>query len=105
MLAKKLSLVRDTIEAQLHYQHVFCGETNGGNRDYILQYRLAGDEVESGLLLYQGEDENFFLLMSQPPKRVQSQQIPPREYIFSSMCPGQCTDFGWIPAKNSCKSC
>jgi Ca-activated chloride channel family protein len=57
-------------------------ETKGGNRDYILQYQLAGDRIESGLLLYQGENENFFLMMLQPPERVSSDQIPGREYIF-----------------------
>ncbi|MBN1832022.1 MAG: VWA domain-containing protein [Deltaproteobacteria bacterium] len=57
-------------------------ETDGGNRDFILKYRLAGGQVETGLLLFDGEKENFFLLMMQPPKRVLEQQIPPREYIF-----------------------
>ncbi len=33
-----------------------------GNRDFVLRYRLAGEQIASGLLLYQGEDENFFLL-------------------------------------------
>ena len=28
------------------------------------------------------QDENFFLLMVQPPRRVSPAQIPPREYIF-----------------------
>lgn len=58
------------------------GETGGGNRDYILRYRLQGRQVETGLLLYPGETENFFLLMVQPPQRVAPRQIPPREYIF-----------------------
>ncbi len=57
-------------------------EKYGGNRDYILKYRLSGKKIESGLLLYQGEEENFFLMMLQPPKRVDVEQIPPREYIF-----------------------
>lgn len=57
-------------------------EANGGNRDYILRYRLQGQQVETGLLLYPGEEENFFLLMMQPPERVEPRQIPPREYIF-----------------------
>ncbi|MBI4775690.1 MAG: TonB family protein [Deltaproteobacteria bacterium] len=57
-------------------------EGHGGNRDYILKYRLAGDQIESGLLLYRGEKENFFLLMAQPPNRVTEQEIPAREYIF-----------------------
>ncbi len=57
-------------------------EKNGGNKDYILRYRLAGDKIESGLLLYEGEKENFFLYMLQPPQKVKSAQIPGREYIF-----------------------
>ena len=53
-----------------------------GNRDFILQYRLAGNQVESGILLHEGEDENFFMAMIQPPKKVVSAEIPPREYVF-----------------------
>lgn len=54
----------------------------GGNKDFVLKYRLTGDRIESGLLLYRGESENFFLLMAQPPKRISPADIPPREYIF-----------------------
>ena len=57
-------------------------ETTGGDRDFVLTYKLAGNTVESGLLLYEHGDENFFLLMVQPPKRVLKEEIPPREYIF-----------------------
>lgn len=55
---------------------------NEGNRDYILQYELQGGKVESGLLRYEHGDENFFLLMVQPPKKPTLDQIPPREYVF-----------------------
>jgi Ca-activated chloride channel family protein len=57
-------------------------ERFSGNRDFILRYRLAGDEIASGLLLYQGKDENFFLLMAQPPQMVEPNEVPPREYVF-----------------------
>ncbi len=53
-----------------------------GNKDFVLKYQLAGGQVESGLLLYKGENENFFLLMMQPPKRMKPAAIPAREYIF-----------------------
>ncbi|MCK4661787.1 MAG: TonB family protein [Bacteroidales bacterium] len=53
-----------------------------GNRDFVLQYRLTGNKIESGLLLFEGENENFFLAMVQPPKIVREEIIPPREYIF-----------------------
>ncbi len=55
---------------------------NGGNRDFILKYQLAGGRVQSGVLLFEGEKESFFLLMLQPPKRVSVDEIPSREYIF-----------------------
>ena len=57
-------------------------DKHGGNRDFIIKYRLAGSKIETGLLLSEGKDENFFLLMLQPPKSVSERQIPPREYIF-----------------------
>lgn len=57
-------------------------ESNGGNRDFILKYRLTGKQIHSGLLLYKGSDENFFLLMVQPPRRIATADIAPREYIF-----------------------
>lgn len=53
-----------------------------GNRDFVLRYRLAGEQIASGLLLFQGGDENYFLYMAQPPNRVATEAIPPREYIF-----------------------
>ncbi|MCL2351045.1 MAG: VIT and VWA domain-containing protein [Firmicutes bacterium] len=53
-----------------------------GNRDFILDYRLTGQEIESGLMLNTGDGENFFMLMVQPPERVDPKEIPPREYIF-----------------------
>jgi Ca-activated chloride channel family protein len=52
-----------------------------GNRDFILQYRLSGDQLESGVLLSEG-DENFFLAMVQPPRMISPDMIPPREYVF-----------------------
>src|SRR4029079_12827477 len=51
-------------------------------RDFVLHYKLVGNQIASGLLLFQGEDENFFLYMAQPPARVKTEEIPPREYIF-----------------------
>jgi len=57
-------------------------EKYGGNRDFVMKYRLAGGKIETGLLLFEGKEENFFLLMLQPPKRVSDHEIPPsRVYI------------------------
>jgi Ca-activated chloride channel family protein len=59
-----------------------AGKSASNNRDFILQFRLAGDRVESGAMLYRGADENFFLAMVEPPKHVAAAAISPREYIF-----------------------
>lgn len=53
-----------------------------GNRDFVLRYSLEGQAIESGLLLAPGEKENYFLLMMEPPARVQLHAVVPREYIF-----------------------
>lgn len=55
---------------------------SANNRDFILDYRLSGDRVESGVMLYRGQDENFFLAMLEPPIAPRPEQIPPREYVF-----------------------
>ena len=52
------------------------------NRDFILDYRLAGSAIQSGVLLHKGEKENFFLAMVQPPTAVPQAAITPRDYIF-----------------------
>ena len=57
-------------------------DTSGGNRDFVLRYALAGDKIDAGLLLYPGKDENFFLLVLEPPDRATSEAAVPREYIF-----------------------
>jgi hypothetical protein len=58
------------------------GQSKSGNKDFVLRYSLSGGKIRTGLLLSQGVDENFFLFMLQPPKKVKKEDIPPREYIF-----------------------
>ncbi len=74
-----------------------------GNRDFVLRYRLAGAQITSGLLLFQGEDENFFLYMAQPPARVKTEEIPPREYIFVVDVSGSMNGFPLNTAKRLLK--
>lgn len=57
-------------------------EKKAGNRDFILRYTLQGKAIHTGLLLYPGEEENFFLLMLEPPDKVSIKNVPPREYVF-----------------------
>jgi len=58
------------------------GAGKQGERDFILRYRLTGQAIADGLMLHQGPEENFFMLMVQPPTQVATDSIPAREYIF-----------------------
>lgn len=77
-----------------------ASEANGGNRDFILKYRLNGSKINSGLMLYKGQDENFFLLMVQPPQRINTSDISPREYIFVVDVSGSMNGFPLEISKN-----
>lgn len=72
---------RDGREAALRLEDTGRSE---GDRDFVLDYRLAGERIQSGVLLSQGKpgEENFFLAMVEPPKAVAPAQIVPREYVF-----------------------
>ena len=65
-----------------HANIVLPADVANGNRDFILDFRLAGNTIQTGALLYKGKDENFFMAMVEPPARVTSKEIVPREYIF-----------------------
>lgn len=55
---------------------------DAGNRDVVVRYRLAGNAIQSGVLVHRDRDESFFLLMVEPPAEVATAEIVPREYIF-----------------------
>jgi Ca-activated chloride channel family protein len=75
-------------------------DTEGaGTKDFILRYNLEGKQVQSGILLYPGQDENFFLIMMEPPARVTEAKIPPREYIFVLDVSGSMNGFPLNTAK------
>jgi len=71
-----------------------------GNRDFVLRYQLADRKVATGLLLDQGEAENFFWLTVQPPARILPDQIPPREYLFIVDVSGSMSGFPLNTAKD-----
>lgn len=84
-----------------HTAHVRLrpSEAEAGNRDYVLRYRLEGEEIQTGLLLYPDGDEGFFLLLVEPPMRVAPEQIPPREYLFVLDVSGSMEGFPLASAK------
>lgn len=84
---KDLQSVHHKIET--HWQNaksaeisVKSSETQAGNRDFILRFRLRESQIISGLMTYRDDDENYFLMMAQPPARVKSEHVMKREYLF-----------------------
>lgn len=69
-----------------HVQLAMADDGARNDRDFILEYSLAGNRTATGLMLYQSppgpEAENFFLALVEPPKQVAPAQINPRDYIF-----------------------
>ena len=80
------------------------GDSLSGNKDFILDYILAGEEHKTGILTYKGQDENFFLSMIQPPKHPTADQVPPREYVFILDVSGSMSGFPINISKSLAKS-
>lgn len=79
--------IRSTLSADHTSAKVALGAGGAtGDRDFVLRYQLAGDDLGTGLLLFPGpnagQNESFFVLMAQPPRRPAPALIPPREYVF-----------------------
>jgi Ca-activated chloride channel family protein len=71
------------------HAHIRLDTNTGANKDFVLRYRLAGEKIESGLLVYEEPSEGlnrptekFFALLVQPPIRPKPVDIPSREFIF-----------------------
>lgn len=75
-----------------------------GNRDFILDYKMTGQDISTGLMLNKGENENFFMLMVQPPERCNPEDIPPREYIFVLDISGSMSGYPLDTAKELIKN-
>ena len=53
------------------------------NRDFVLRYAVAGDEVRSGYLAHRdGEGDGYVTFVLLPPKRVTAESAAPKEMIF-----------------------
>lgn len=59
-------------------------ETLNFKENFIIEYSLLGKKINSGILLYEDEvkDESYFLMMIEPPKKIKTDELVPREYIF-----------------------
>jgi len=75
-----------------------------GNRDFILNYAMTDEKMNCGLMLHEDEDENFFMLTVQPPKRVESDEVLAKEYIFVLDVSGSMSGYPLDTAKELIKN-
>jgi Ca-activated chloride channel family protein len=59
-----------------------ANKTEMPNRDFILRYRAATNEISNALLFHTDARGTFFTLLLQPPQRVLPEQARPKEMIF-----------------------
>lgn len=75
-------ITQEEIQATRKKVRLDIAEKHPGNRDYILQFKLGGDEIMTGVSTYDNGEEKFFLCQIEPPKKSALPFIAPREYIF-----------------------
>ncbi|MCZ6806521.1 MAG: VWA domain-containing protein, partial [Deltaproteobacteria bacterium] len=75
------------------------------NRDFVIRFRTASDEITDTLLTHTDERGKFFTLILQPPKRVPPEWIVPRELIFVIDKSGSMSGFPIETAKATMRRC
>jgi len=82
-------------EAQLE----LSADTAHADRDVVIDYTLAGPAINAGLMLHEGADANYFLLLAQPPAAVAPADVVAREYVFIVDVSGSMNGFPLATAK------
>jgi len=52
------------------------------NKDFILRYTAASEEIGDAVLVHASDLGRFFTLILQPPERVRPEQVTPKEMVF-----------------------
>lgn len=73
------------------------------NKDFLLQYTVAGQRIDDAVLVHRGPKGGFFTLILQPPARVPANTVTPRELIFVLDTSGSMSGFPIEKAKEAMK--
>lgn len=69
------------------------------NKDFILNYDVAGARIEDAVLAHHGAKGGFFTLILQPPERVTVEDVTPKELVFVLDTSGSMSGFPIEKAK------
>lgn len=72
----------DIVQSTEKSAEIKVSPENSASSNLVFRYQLSGEKIQSGLQLYSGREENYFLLQIEPPARIEESIISNREYIF-----------------------
>jgi Ca-activated chloride channel family protein len=75
------------------------------NKDFVLVYETSSDKIEDALLAHTDQRGKFFTLVLQPPKRVRTELIVPKEIVFVIDKSGSMSGFPIETAKQAMRLC
>jgi Ca-activated chloride channel family protein len=75
------------------------------NKDFVLEYQTASDRIEDTVLAHTDQRGKFFTLVLQPPKRVRSRLVVPKELVFVIDKSGSMSGFPIETAKKAMAMC
>ncbi len=58
------------------------------NRDFVLRYKVAGDQIKTAMLTHEDEQGRYFTMMLYPPADLRAVQRSPMEMVFVLDCSG-----------------
>ncbi len=71
------------------------------NKDFVLKYDVAGRKLQDAVLTHHGTNGGFFTLVIQPPERVTTEDVTPKELIFVLDTSGSMNGFPIEKAKET----
>lgn len=71
------------------------------NKDFILTYAVAGRDIRDAVLTHRNGKNGFFTLLLQPPDRVKTDEVTPKELVFVLDTSGSMSGFPIEKAKET----
>lgn len=73
------------------------------NKDFVLRYEVAGKKIEDAIITHRGEKGGYFTLILQPPDKVNTEDVTPKEIVFVLDTSGSMSGFPIEKAKEAMK--
>ncbi|MEJ2231389.1 MAG: VIT and VWA domain-containing protein, partial [Nitrospirales bacterium] len=71
------------------------------NKDFILTYTVAGEDIHDAVLIHRNGKDGFFTLLLQPPDRMKTDEVTPKELVFVLDTSGSMSGFPIEKAKET----